>query len=486
MKSKNIPFILLVIFLSLVSCKVSKQSTMVYISSEIEIADYNTVTDITEGDIYWHISVLASDSMQGRKSATHYEALAAEYIKERFELLGLKSFDDNYLQQVPIYSRKYFDDCKLYFNGYESNYPTDFKPMVMFDSLTISGEVAFAGYGYDSDYENLNVEGRWVMILENSNSILYERKATAKDNGALGVLVIGMDGTSGDGRYVRPSDSVPMIKISRELADHLFSIACTNVSEVLKKVEANESQDITIPTVVRGTIKAVTQPVTSQNVVAYLEAGNSESENGYIVVGAHYDHIGTETVGDSLQIFNGADDNASGVAGLLEIAEKMCGEKNLKYNVIFVAFGAEELGLIGSNYFCNNPPVPIEDIKLMVNLDMIGRMDSNSRVYINTSEPDDKLNSVVDEVKGSHSGINAVFSFESFMRGSDHTPFHNKKIPVMFFLTGLHSDYHKPSDTIGLINLKGEKLLLDFVYDIIISPAMDDCIRSFTSSGENP
>jgi Zn-dependent M28 family amino/carboxypeptidase len=170
----------------------------------------------------------------------------------------------------------------------------------------------------------------------------------------------------------------------------------------------------------------------------------------------------------------------------LEIAEKLCAEKNLKYNIIFTTFGAEEMGLWGSRYFCNNPPVPLEQIKFMFNMDMIGRMDAEKQVYINTGKPNEKLNAVVDAIKKSHPGINTVPSFESYTSGSDHTSFYNKKIPVLFFITGLHDDYHKPTDTVEKINYEGEKSILDFVYDLVISPEIDDFIRSFTSSGVNP
>ena len=486
MTLKKIPFVILVISLSLISCKVGKQDSAIPVPQEIETSKYRTVADITENDIHWHIGVLASDSMQGRKSASPYEVLAAEYIKENFKSLGLKSFNDNYFQTFNVSTRKYFDNCEFYFDRYKAEYPTDFRSMIMFDSLTITSEVVFAGFGYESDYKNINVKGKWVLILEESNSILYERKATAKTNGASGVFVVGIDGTTGAERYVLQSDSTPLIKISHNLADRLLMHAGTAVQEVLSKAKQGENQNINIPVPVTATIKSTTQATTSQNVVAYMKSNNPEYENSYIVIGAHYDHIGTKKVGDSILINNGADDNASGVAGILEIAEKLCSNKEFKYNVIFAAFGAEEMGLIGSSFFCNNSPVPLEKMKLMINLDMVGRLDSNNNVYINTGKPNDKLSTVVDVIKDSHPNINPVFSFESYMQGSDHTSFYSKKIPVLFFLTGLHDDYHKPSDKIETINYKGEKLLLDFVYDIVISPAMDDCIRSFTSSGVSP
>ena len=486
---KNKPLIVLIISLFLISCKVKQQETVSQIGTGG--VNYTTKTDITEDDIRLHIGVLASDSLQGRGSATPNEALAAEYIKEKFKSLGLKSFDNKFIQQVPISTRKSFSNCELHFDGYIANYPSDFRSNILFDSLTVVSDVVFAGYGNDSDYENLSVENKWVMILENENSILYEKKSTAKSKGALGLLAVEKDDTSGNVHNltvgnVLPSDSIPLIKISHNLSNRLLAYSGANLQEVLEKAKMGENQNFNIPTTVTATIKTESRAVTSQNVIAYIESSDYEHENEYILIGAHYDHIGTQTIGDKVLVNYGADDNASGVAGMLEIAEKLLSDKNLKYNVIFVAFGAEELGLIGSSYFCKYPPVPLENIKLMINLDMIGRMDSENRVYINTGKPNEKLNTLVDLIKESHQNLNTVMSFDSFMRGSDHTPFHNRNIPVLFFVTGLHKDYHTPGDTKELINYGGQKMLLDFVYDIVISPAMDECIRSFISSSVSP
>jgi len=362
MTVKKLLLFALAITLSFVSCKTEKQVYGELISSPVpEIVEHATAattatvtnTASTEDDIREYISVLASNSMQGRMSASPYEALAAEYIKEKFESLGLKSFNDNYYQKFPVTSVGYFD-----------------KP---------------ASGGYKGDYPSMKVETG-----------------------------------------------------------------------------------------------------SSQNVVAYLETNDLTHEGEYIMIGAHYDHIGTKTVGDTVLINNGADDNASGTAGLLELAKKLCSAKNLKYNVIFTAFGAEEKGLIGSRYFCNNPPVPIEKIKLMINMDMIGRMNPSNRFYISTIKPNIQLNALVDVIKKSHPDVDAVVSYDDYLRGTDHTPFYMKHVPVMSFTTGLHSAYHTPADTIGSINWKGEKQVLDFIYDLVISPAMDNCIFSFTLSAQNP
>jgi len=486
MTFKKFFFLILAVSLSLVSCKVKKQNAVELTTPEIGTTNHVTSSDITEDDIHWHISVLASDSLRGRKAGTVDEAHAAEYIKNKFKSLGLKAFNENYFQKFPVSSRRYFNNCELYFGDFKGEYPEDFRSMIMFDSLTVAGNVVFAGYGNNADFANLDMKGKWVMVLEGENSILYETKATVKANGALGLLAVGIDGTTGNERYVLSSDSVPLIRISYKLADSLLAHAGTNVQEVISKAKQAENQNINIPVLLTATIKSKTQGPESQNVVSLLETNNPEYKNSYIVIGAHYDHLGTIMHGDTMLINHGADDNASGTAGVLEIAEKLSSGKPLKYNVIFVAFGAEEVGLIGSQYFCNHPPVPIENIKLMVNMDMIGRMDSVNDLYINTIEPNEKLNAVVDLIKKTHPGINAIISPDAHYRSTDHYSFYNKHVPVISFITGLHKDYHTPRDTVGAINFKGEKRILDFIYDFVISPATDDCIRSFTSSSVKP
>ena len=460
---KKIFLALLAISLLSVSCKVKKQDFAKFTMPDART--YTTAPDITANDIHWHISVLTSDSMQGRMAGTPYEALAAGYIKEKFKLLGLKAFNDNYLQSVPIYTRSYFDNCELYFDGCKGDYPADFRPMIMFDSLTVAGAVVFAPNGNNADFSNLDVRGKWVMVLESANSFVYDIKMAAKKRGAVGLLAIGIDSTTGNERYVLSADSTPMIKISRNFADRLLAHAGTTVSEVLAKIKTGESQSLSIPVIVHATVKSTNQQVASQNVVAYL--GDSKNENGYIVVGAHYDHLGTRIVHDSLQIFRGADDNASGVAGVLEIAEKLRTAKKLKYNVIFAAFGAEELGLFGSRYFCKNPPIPLEKVKLMINMDMMGRPDSAYHAYINTVTPNAEIAPLLDKIKKSHPGINPVMKLDS-MKNTDYAPFYEKNVPVISFTTGLHSTYHTPADTLGAINCKEEKLFLDYIYDLLL------------------
>ena len=218
---------------------------------------------------------------------------------------------------------------------------------------------------------------------------------------------------------------------------------------------------------IHDTIKANLKPKIGRNVLAYLD---NEAENT-IVIGAHYDHCGLGLDGNSLdanpkeKIHNGADDNASGVAGMLALAHYLStnGFKE-KNNFLFIAFSGEELGLLGSKKWCETPSIPLNKINYMINLDMIGRLNESTKkllVYgVGTS----------DHFKETIEKNNIYFSIKYDSAGvgpSDHTSFYLKDIPVLHFFTGQHSDYHKPTDDADKINFKGEEKILELIIDII-------------------
>ena len=204
------------------------------------------------------------------------------------------------------------------------------------------------------------------------------------------------------------------------------------------------------------------------NVIAFLDRKSDKT----IVLGAHYDHLGDDGRGSSLdanpqgKIHNGADDNASGSAGLIELARLISTQKLLKnYNVLFAWFSAEEAGLIGSKYLCNHFPLKLESVKLMVNLDMIGRLNDSTRALT-------MMGMGTSPVFGPSLNECNSYNFKLVMDSSgtgpsDHTSFYLKNIPVLAFFTGTHSDYHKPGDDIEKINFQGESDVLSFVLKVL-------------------
>ncbi len=208
--------------------------------------------------------------------------------------------------------------------------------------------------------------------------------------------------------------------------------------------------------------------VKANNVVGYLDNG---AENT-IIIGAHYDHLGIGDQGSSLKanskgdIHNGADDNASGVSGILELAAYYSGngirENN---NFLFIAFSGEELGLIGSKYFTEHPTIDLKKVNAMINLDMIGRYREDKGVSVGGYGTSNFWGSVVPGIAGE---LNIRYTVDSSGIGpSDHSSFYLKDIPVFFLFTGGHQEYHKPTDDAHLINYEGEVLLLNFLSRVI-------------------
>ena len=242
---------------------------------------------------------------------------------------------------------------------------------------------------------------------------------------------------------------------------------------------------------ISGTIKAKINfsQITSRaaNIVGLIKSGNREFRDEYIVIGAHFDHVGNgghssgSRKPETLTVHPGADDNASGTAGLLELAQKLASQKGrLKRSILFIGFDAEEKGLLGSKYFTENPSVDIRKIKAMINMDMIGRMkDSTFTVGgVGTSPVFENL-------------VDSLSAYKNFKLNktkpgfgpSDHAPFYSKDIPVLFFFSGFHDEYHTPEDTYKLINLKGQKQILDLVYDVVFNLSRSQKPPSFSEAG---
>ena len=229
-----------------------------------------------------------------------------------------------------------------------------------------------------------------------------------------------------------------------------------------------------------------------RNVIGALEGSDPALKNEWVVVGAHYDHLGlgdrsSLTPSQIGQVHHGADDNASGTAGVMELARLAANDNHeWKRSALFVAFAAEEIGLLGSSYFVNNPTVPLASINGMLNMDMIGRL-SNDRLFVGgvgTSPGYRVMLEAVNSGAGSAPnqttvGLRLDYS-DSGYGASDHTSFNTKKIPVLFFFSGLHTDYHKPSDTYDKINAVGAVKVLSLVHGVMDRMASDTVRLAYT------
>ena len=450
---------------------------------------YKTSPDIVVEDIHSHIKYLTSDLLEGRQSGSIGDIRAGDFIQKRFEKLELPPLEDSYFQDfsfVRSLSRQI--SWKLNFSKFTSTAASDFHIVARSGQSPVFGRAFFVGYGYQyeqeglkvDDYENVDFSHRWILLFdkekgtpENTKQNIIERLRIAVKTDAIGVIYIDdADDLSDQPVLNNPLRDEPdkkrVVRITSRVADSLFHAAGLTANEALEKKEL-EKQPVNIPVKINLEGYNRVDTTYSRNVIAFLEGNDSILKNEYIVVGAHYDHLGQHLMGDDsdLSVFRGADDNASGTAGLLELSEKLVSIKSdLKRSIIFIAFGAEEQGLVGSGYFCEHLPVPPEKIKLMINLDMIGRMNAANDVTAHTMGRGTPVEAALRKIMTGNNRLKMTFD-HGIVRNSDHYPFYLKQIPSVFFTTGLHKEYHRPEDTIEKINFAGEKQILDVIYELI-------------------
>ncbi len=461
--------------------------------------------EITRDEIYKHIDFLASDKLEGRKPGTPGGKAAAEYIRNYFKKLDLKLLGDDGFQYLDVITKvEAGPGNKLEFNNFSGKPEVDFIPLPFSENKALKAPLVFAGYGFDikdkgaewNSYANIDVKGKWVLVLRNNPDLhkrsspfdfyssLRQKAVTARDKGAGGILLVsGPKAAPEDKLYrlnVDESRSVvgiPVLNITRETADRLLkgkglTIAVLEDSIMITRKPLTFDMGVLLD----AAADVKREMAKTQNVIAVLPGNDSVLKNEYVVLGAHYDHLGYGGPGsgsrmpDIIAIHNGADDNASGVAALLEAAEKFAAEKNNKRSIIFVSFTAEEMGLLGSKYFTAHPPVKLDNIKFMLNIDMVGRIDSVKKVFIiGGTGTGGGLPEIIDKY-ASNSGY-TIRKSESGFGPSDQASFYADSIPVLNFYGIGHMDYHTPFDDIDKINTEGIRYVADLAYDILSNVA---------------
>lgn len=474
--------------------------------------------DITVAELRQHIDFLASDSLEGRKSGTPQSLIAAEYIKDEFVKSGLKLLDeDGFLYFDLVTDVAAGDNNYLDVEGESFVYDKDFSVYSFSENTEVSAQVVFVGYGLEiesdklnwNDYHNINVKNKWVLVLkgdpesasDDSDFINYsndrQKILSARDHEAAGVIFTSGPEFDSDDKLVslyydktHSSAGLPVLNVKRSVADKILEPSSRTVDELEKEI--NETMiplSFPVSTTVNAGTEILKEKVQDQNVAAMIKAGNTDRIQKYIIIGAHYDHLGMGGPGsnsrmpDTIAPHNGADDNASGVAGIIEIAEKLkTVEDKLNKNIIVVAFGAEEMGLIGSSKFTENPPVGLDHVYAMVNFDMIGRLDSNKKsLAISGTGTALEFDSLLKKISDQYQ-LNPTFSPEGY-GPSDHAAFYASDIPVLFISSGAHKDYHTPFDDIEFINFVGQKEIADFSYDLIYELATDANQLTFQEAG---
>jgi len=469
---------------------------------------------ITIPELREHITYLASKELKGRMPGTRGDKNAAEYIIKDFKSNNLVLHEGTGKQSFDItLGNKLGTKNELHINRYEAELQTDFTPFPYSGNETLQSQVAFAGYGYQiqsadftwNDYENIDVQGNWVMLLEGMPALKNKKpfgpgksarsKALkAKELGAGGILFV-VDQTSKDvPDFVDPTIKegeldLPVIQISKSLANRILKKEGKAIEE-LKTFYNKEKhpKSFMINTKIDATVELLENTVTTQNVIAKIPGKKAKEDRKYIVIGGHYDHLGHGGTNsgsrrpDTNAIHFGADDNASGIAAMLEIAEKLETLKDsLSRTIIFIGFGAEEQGLIGSKYFMKHSEIDPENIEAMINIDMVGRLREENSLQVGgtgTSKEADSL------LKAHNTSYNFKFGFSEEGYGpSDHSSFYSNDIPVFFFSTGPHLDYHTPMDTPDKINYKGLKKVTNYIFDLTKDLAMSTKELSFQEAG---
>jgi hypothetical protein len=451
------------------------------------------------------VKYLASPELRGRASGSPELEKAAEFIAAKYRSFGIKPTPGNgYLQAFTVLTEtKLGADNRFEFTGdgrkVTLKVTTDFVPFGFSSGGKFSGDVVFAGYGitapeyrYD-DYAGIDVKGKIVLILRHEpqefdeHSVFEGKELTkhaaftakasnAKMHGASGIILVSdranhrsePDDLQKFGAVEGPSDSgIVFLQVKEERVDAWFAATGKSLDGIERDIDKDlKPESFAFPAALKvdGAVDIERVQKPTHNVVAYLPGETAE----YVVIGAHYDHLGLgdqHSLAPSMAgtVHPGADDNASGTAGVIELARWFSKQPKQKRGILFLNFAGEELGLLGSQFYVEHPELPLTNAVAMINMDMIGRVRSG-KIYVGGSDTGSTMRAMLDRVVPKYR-LTVDYSDTSGYGSSDHTSFTTKGVPVLFFFSGLHADYHKPSDTWDKIDAPDAVKVLALVSD---------------------
>ncbi len=486
------------------------------VQEDISFADFDTEIKTR---IQQHVEFLADDSLEGRMSGSKGSKLAADYIVEQFTQLNLKPAgeDDGFFQAFEFNggSKVILEQNKFHlsrkFDGNEElmefKVEDDFLPFSFSNNGIVEGEVAFVGYGLSetgdsgyNSYAGIDVKDKIVIALRYvPEGVSKERRQQlirfagirykaiqARENGAKAFLTVAGPNSPNAGKVIpitfdnRSADcGIVAASISDTVANTLLATVGKNLKEVQSGLDIENPHHIgefLLPDVKIKIVASLEKIRKSDNnVLAMLPPTQQSDENEYIIVGAHYDHIGFGEVGsmakgeEKTKIHNGADDNASGTAVVLKLAEMFTADRQnhpekFSRGIVFALWSGEELGLIGSTHYVNKPTIPLENSAGYINFDMVGRLRNNKLILQGIGSSPiwtkyiEKRNVLV--------GLNLNLIKDPYMP-TDVTAFYPKKVPVLSFFTGLHQNYNKPTDDPETLNYAGLERISNLAYGII-------------------
>lgn len=441
------------------------------------------------------IKFLASEGLQGRGDGTPSLDMAADYIADQFRRAELKPLGDahTYLQRFSITMAprlSAYNSLALETGGEKKyfRFGHDFIPLSFSESVTLSAPLVFVGYGitapefhYD-DYAGVDVKGKIVLMLRhkpqehdeesvfggrgfNRHADIAHKAINARDHGAAGMILVNDAGNHpGEPDELIPFGAVdgpekmriPVLQMTTERADYWLRASGHTLDDLRQAIDKDLSNhSFAVDPLIQAQIR--TEIMRFQRQVANVigEIPGSDRGAGCIVIGAHYDHLGRGNpyelaAGHLGQVHYGADDNASGVSGVLELARELAGRPQRPvHSLVFIAFAGKEAHLVGSRYYATHPAWPPEQTLAMLNMDMIGRVTKN-RLYVGGTATSTSFPKMVQEANRSI-GLDLDYSPSGY-GASDHISFTDRGVPVLFFFSGLHPDYQKPSDTWEKIN----------------------------------
>lgn len=479
--------------------------------------DSSAAHSAAEAHIYKDISFLAGDTCEGRGIQTQGNWIAGEYIAANFKAYGLKpGGTEGYFQPFEVGGRNSVglgSGNQMTLKGPNNKTLTltmgkDFVTLSGGASTSVSGPVVFAGYGLTSkepaydDYDGIDVAGKIVIVLRNAPATkegeakfssdkhpgigLVGKVASAIGKKAAAVLIVNDGATAGDhdalmrfNQQVAPTGqvlSVPVMNISRKTLDQLLSAQGQSIKDIEHDINTHlKPKSVAIKDWTVDLRTNITRSVTPcRNVIGVLE-GNGPLADETVVIGAHYDHLGYGTFGSLSRgqhsIHYGADDNCSGTVCVMEIARRFGQMKNREgRRMVFILFSAEESGLLGSMHYCRQPTFPLEKTVAMVNLDMVGRYREDVQLQIMgvTTAKDQYFEKIINECND-RVGLKLQLSGGGqFFGASDHYSFYLKNVPVIFFFTGMHPEYHTPADQVPTINIQGIRQCADLAEGILL------------------
>ncbi len=499
------------------------------VAAPVPTAGPAAVPGIQTSEIQRHVETLASDAFGGRMTGSDGSRKAAEYLEQQLRSAGLEPLGVGFRHPFTFTAGVNVITNENELAVLPTNRPAapfvperDFRPLSFTANGSFEGEVVFAGYGLSiadgagkgyNSYEGLDVSNKVVVVLRyvpeevdaarrqqlNVHAGLRYKAMLARQRGARAILIVTGPNSPNAGQLAPltfdsslSGSGIIAASISTNVADALLASSGKDLRQLQSGLDTENPHatgGFAIPgTKVRITTSVRQRKESDDNVVAVIPPPPSSGPAEYVVVGAHYDHLGTgdksslERGGEAGQIHNGADDNASGCSLALELARALAAERrkdpaSFRRGVIFSFWSGEEIGLIGSSRFVEAPPLPLTNVIAYLNFDMVGRLRDNKLDLqgVGSSAAWRKLI----EKRNVAAGFQANLLDDPYVP-SDATAFYPKGIPVLHFFTGSHEDYHRPTDDADRINVDGIARIAKFarglVVDLIQAPARPDYV----------